>query len=146
MIQVKYTPEVEEDQDDLVEPIVKCFDTLSDDDMEDLREILSQDDSATIDGESLEEFIGLSDDNEDIPLSILLEMMQDGIDHDEIRYAKVGWIKDIAKEIIEEYFDSTGEEIPNWIVIDHEATWDCNLRHDCSIYGEGGKTVVVRNT
>ncbi len=146
MIQVEYTPEVEDGEDDLeVVPIVKCFDTLNDDDMEDLREILNQDDSATIDGQDLEEFIKLSDEKEEILLSTLLEMMRDGVDHDEIRCAKVGRINDIAREIVDEYLESMDREIPSWIVIDYEATWDCNLRHDYSIYGEGAETVVVRN-
>lgn len=37
---------------------------------------------------------------------------------------------DSHREFIEDLMDNTGEQIPGWIHIDYDSTWECELRHD----------------
>jgi hypothetical protein len=37
---------------------------------------------------------------------------------------------DNVRDLVEELMDIMGTEIPSWVCIDYEATWECSLRHD----------------
>jgi hypothetical protein len=37
---------------------------------------------------------------------------------------------DRVEDFVESILDTMGEEVPSWVVIDHEATWNHSLRHD----------------
>jgi len=39
------------------------------------------------------------------------------------------------REVVENFLDNFDVEVPHFIVIDHEATWDRNLRHDYTFEG-----------
>jgi hypothetical protein len=43
---------------------------------------------------------------------------------------------DRVEDFVDHFLESMGETIPSWIVVDHEATWNCSLRHD--YYEENG--------
>lgn len=45
---------------------------------------------------------------------------------------------DAAEEMTTEALASAGAELPDYIVVDWRATWECNLRHDfCTHYMQG---------
>jgi hypothetical protein len=35
-----------------------------------------------------------------------------------------------VEAFVEYILENSGDDIPSWVVIDHEATWNCSLRHD----------------
>lgn len=37
---------------------------------------------------------------------------------------------DRVEDFVDNFMENMGESIPSWIVVDHEATWNCSLRHD----------------
>jgi regulator of RNase E activity RraB len=37
---------------------------------------------------------------------------------------------DNVREFVENFLENTGEQIPSWLCIDYEATWNCSLRFD----------------
>jgi hypothetical protein len=37
---------------------------------------------------------------------------------------------DNVRDLVEELMENMGTEIPSWVCIDYEATWECSLRHD----------------
>jgi hypothetical protein len=37
---------------------------------------------------------------------------------------------DRVEDFVEYILENSGDEVPSWLVIDHEATWNCSLRHD----------------
>jgi hypothetical protein len=43
---------------------------------------------------------------------------------------------DDVEDFVDYILETMGETIPSWIVVDHEATWNYNLRHD--YYEENG--------
>jgi hypothetical protein len=42
--------------------------------------------------------------------------------------------RDFVEFILE---DVESIEIPHWVVVDHDATWECNLRHDYTMISDG---------
>jgi hypothetical protein len=43
---------------------------------------------------------------------------------------------DRVEDFVDNFMENMGESIPSWVVVDHEATWNCSLRHD--YYEENG--------
>jgi hypothetical protein len=43
---------------------------------------------------------------------------------------------DDVEAFVDSILENSGDDIPSWVVIDHEATWNCSLRHD--YYEENG--------
>jgi antirestriction protein len=43
---------------------------------------------------------------------------------------------DRLEDFVDNFMENMGESIPSWVVVDHEATWNCSLRHD--YYEENG--------
>jgi len=37
---------------------------------------------------------------------------------------------DRLEDFVDNFMENMGESIPSWVVVDHEATWNCSLRHD----------------
>lgn len=35
-----------------------------------------------------------------------------------------------VKDFVVQFLENSGENIPSWLCIDYEATWNCSLRHD----------------
>ena len=48
---------------------------------------------------------------------------------DDCAEAYYGYYEEIA-DFVQEYLFSTGDDIPSWVVIDYEATWDSGLGYD----------------
>lgn len=52
---------------------------------------------------------------------------------------------DTAAEFAQQWAEDYGEgEIPSWIVIDWDATWECNLRHDYDAVRYDGDLYIFR--
>jgi hypothetical protein len=88
----------------------------------------------------------------DIPKEVL-EYVVDGLGYEK-NWALENWydlykgcydnIADFVETILEEH--NMRSEIPSWLIIDCQATWDCNLKHDFTEYeADDGKTYIFRN-
>jgi hypothetical protein len=51
------------------------------------------------------------------------------------------WQRDFVEDLLEQY----GESVPDFVVVDHEATWDNYLRHDFSEIEYDGSVYVFRS-
>jgi hypothetical protein len=144
------TPEIVEMVDNLVENGYELEDVLTDldyfgpDYYENFEEILDCKENTGADNSDLYDFLeeyGV----EGLPYyEKYKELKDDGVDKDAVdAYISCCGIEDIERfeesyegefdrveDFVECILESMGEEIPSWLVIDHEATWNCSLRHD----------------
>ena len=44
-----------------------------------------------------------------------------------------------AREIVTEHLEADMGKVPDWLVIDYETTWRCNVRHDYTAAESGGQ-------
>ena len=78
--------------------------------------------------EYYEKFVELCDDYDEGAVKAYIECV--GIDYlESFEDAYYGYFSTVWK-FIDEYLDSTCTEIPYWVVLDYEATWNSSLRHD----------------
>ena len=78
--------------------------------------------------EYYEKFVELCDDYDEGSVKAYIECV--GIDYlYEFEEAYRGHF-DSVRQFIDEYLDSTCTEIPSWLRVDYEATWNSSLRHD----------------
>jgi hypothetical protein len=47
--------------------------------------------------------------------------------------------EEAAREIVIEYLEVDMQKIPDWLVIDYEASWRCSVRHDYTAAESGGQ-------
>ena len=78
--------------------------------------------------EYYETFIDLCDTYDEDAVKAFIECM--GIDSlpdfEDSYYGEF----DSVRDFVEEQLESMGTEIPSWVSIDYEKTWECELRHD----------------
>ena len=78
--------------------------------------------------EYYEKFVDLCNDYDEGAVKAYIEAV--GIDYlYEFEEAYWGHF-DSVRQFIDEYLDSTCTEIPSWLRVDYEATWNSSLRHD----------------
>lgn len=89
------------------------------------------------------------DDNERDAFAVYVNYKGDGVTVDDFRDDYAGtWNSeaDFAEQMAEDCGDIP-KDFPSWIVIDWEATWECNLRYDYfSDRGASGDLHIFRNT
>lgn len=52
---------------------------------------------------------------------------------------------DAAEKMTTEYLEASGASLPDYVVVDWRATWECNLRHDFATAYENGRLWVFHN-
>ena len=65
-------------------------------------------------------------DNEAIEAFIEDNSIEDIDNFEEAYCGEFGTIR----EVVEWVMELNGQELPSWLVVDYESTWQCNLRHD----------------
>lgn len=101
-------------------------DILDTEDKEALYEFLEDYGNSSL--EYYEKFVDLCDDFDEDAVKAFIECMgiENLYDFEEAYEGHYGSVRDF----VEEQLESTGTEIPSWVVLDHGATWQCSLRHD----------------
>lgn len=102
--------------------------------------------TGTIDADKLAEWLALDEDEGD-----MVALYWDNIDHsadvEDIKDAFQGY-HDSGAAFAEQIAEDCGEipkGMPSWIVIDWEASWECNLRHDYSSVQHEGSVYIWCN-
>lgn len=114
----------EEYYDDL-EKIIEC---LNDTDGE-RSELYDFVDEFGVDNlEYYEKYQELRDDYDHAAVDAFISMY-DVRDLENFEDSYEGYYSDV-RDLVEEIMDSMGTEIPSWLCIDYESTWNCSLRFD----------------
>ena len=149
------TPEIVEIVDNLVdngyelEEVLTVLDYFGEEYAEHLEQILECRDDNCADNEELYDFIeAFSVD--DLKYFEDYKSAVDDYNEDAVKaYIEVCGIECVAgfgdayegefddvEAFVDNFMENMGESIPSWVVVDHEATWNCSLRHD--YYEENG--------
>jgi hypothetical protein len=149
------TPEIVEIVDNLVENdydlenILIVLDYFGEEYQKNLEEIIDCKEDNDVDNEELYDFIE-EYSIDDLQYFEYYKSAMDDYNEDAVKaYVKCCGIECVAgfedayegefndvEAFVDNILESMGETIPSWVVVDHEATWNCSLRHD--YYEENG--------
>ena len=106
--------------------LLQLQDILNTEDKDALYEFLQQYGNDSV--EYYETFIDLCDTYDEDAIKAFIECM--GIDSlpdfEEAYYGEF----DTVQDFVEEHLEASGADIPSWVCVDYEDTWQCNFRHD----------------
>jgi hypothetical protein len=149
------TPEIVEIVDNLVEngydleDVLITLDYFGEEYQENLEEIIDCKENNDVDNEELYDFIE-EYSIDDLQYFEDYKSAMDDYNEDAVKaYVKCCGIEcvsgfedayegefDRVEDFVEHHMEVHDVEIPTWICVDHEATWNCSLRHD--YYEENG--------